>query len=127
MVSGTTVSTGNPHFVIVVDNPDFAADGQAWQSVGQQICFLPDFPFQTNVEFIRVIVGRNEIEIRIFERGVGPTTSSGTGSARIGDRRHCTKFGGIAAHGLRTRRPTDRRVERARDRVVPYRTCIARL
>jgi len=36
-VHGVEVSTGNPHFVIVVDNPDFKVDGQAWQSVGQQI------------------------------------------------------------------------------------------
>jgi diaminopimelate epimerase len=79
-VRGTEVSTGNPHFVIVVDNPEFKVDGQRWQSVGQQICFLPDFPYQTNVEFVRS-VSPNEIEIRIFERGVGPTTSSGTGSS----------------------------------------------
>ena len=79
-VAGVEVSTGNPHFVIVVDNADFKVDGQAWQSVGQQICFLPDFPYQTNVEFLRV-VSPQQIEIRIFERGVGPTTSSGTGSS----------------------------------------------
>jgi diaminopimelate epimerase len=79
-VAGVEVSTGNPHFVIVVDNPAFKVDGQPWQSVGQQICSLPDFPFQTNVEFLRV-VNEREIEIRIFERGVGPTTSSGTGSS----------------------------------------------
>jgi len=79
-VQGVEVSTGNPHFVIVVDNAEFKVDGQSWQSVGQQICFLPDFPYQTNVEFLR-IVSPAEIEIRIFERGVGPTTSSGTGSS----------------------------------------------
>ncbi len=79
-VKGVEVSTGNPHFVIVVDNPEFKVDGQSWQSVGQQICFLPDFPYQTNVEFLRII-SPTEIEIRIFERGVGPTTSSGTGSS----------------------------------------------
>jgi diaminopimelate epimerase len=39
-----------------------------------------DFPQQTNVEFVRILSER-EIEIRIFERGVGPTTSSGTGSS----------------------------------------------
>ncbi|HEY1496985.1 MAG TPA: diaminopimelate epimerase [Candidatus Solibacter sp.] len=79
-VRGVEVSTGNPHFVIVVDNADFTVDGQRWQSIGQQICGHPDFPYQTNVEFVR-IVGRGEIEIRIFERGVGPTTSSGTGTS----------------------------------------------
>jgi diaminopimelate epimerase len=36
-------------------------------------------PQQTNVEFVR-ITARDEIEIRIYERGVGPTSSSGTGT-----------------------------------------------
>ena len=79
-VEGVEVSTGNPHFVVFVDNDAFTVDGQRWQSVGQQICGHPDFPYQTNVEFARVISHR-EIEIRIFERGVGPTTSSGTGTS----------------------------------------------
>jgi diaminopimelate epimerase len=79
-VAGVEVSTGNPHFVIVVDNSKFTVEGQQWQSVGQQICVHPDFPYQTNVEFIR-IVQSNQIEIRIFERGVGPTSSSGTGTS----------------------------------------------
>jgi diaminopimelate epimerase len=79
-VAGVEVSTGNPHFVIVVDNAEFMVDGQRWQSIGQQICAHPDFPYQTNVEFAR-IVSPGEIEIRIFERGVGPTSSSGTGTS----------------------------------------------
>ena len=79
-VRGTEVSTGNPHFVVVVDNDNFAVGGQKWQSIGQQICGHSDFPFQTNVEFVR-IVSPSEIEIRIFERGVGPTASSGTGTS----------------------------------------------
>ena len=79
-VRGTEVSMGNPHFVIVVDNTDFAIGGQSWQSIGQQICTHPDFPRQTNVEFVHVR-NSSEIEIRIFERGVGPTTSSGTGTS----------------------------------------------
>ena len=79
-IPGVEVSTGNPHFVIVVDNAEFTVDGQRWESIGQQICGHPDFPYQTNVEFLR-IVSPGEIEIRIFERGVGPTTSSGTGTS----------------------------------------------
>jgi len=90
-VEGLEVSMGNPHFVIVVDNAEFAVDGQAWQSVGQQICGHPDFPFQTNVEFAR-FVHPEEIEIRIFERGVGPTTSSGTGTS-------ASAVAAIALHG----------------------------
>jgi diaminopimelate epimerase len=79
-VEGVAVSTGNPHFVVFVENTDFSVDGQRWQSIGQQICGHPDFPQQTNVEFVRVL-SPGEIEIRLFERGVGPTTSSGTGTS----------------------------------------------
>jgi diaminopimelate epimerase len=79
-ISGIAISTGNPHFVIVVDSADFSIDGATWQSIGNEICTHPDFPQQTNVEFVR-IVSPSEIEIRIFERGVGPTTSSGTGTS----------------------------------------------
>jgi diaminopimelate epimerase len=90
-VRGVEVSTGNPHFVVVVDNAEFAVDGQRWQSIGQQICGHPDFPHQTNVEFVRML-GAGEIEIRIFERGVGPTTSSGTGTS-------ASATAAIALHG----------------------------
>ncbi len=93
-VAGVEVSTGNPHFVVFVDNTDFKIDGQSWQSVGQQICSLPEFPFQTNVEFVG-IVSPTEIEIRIFERGVGPTTSSGTGSS-------ASATAAIAVHGCQS-------------------------
>jgi len=79
-VVGVSVFTGNPHFVIVVDNADFSVAGKAWQTIGAEICVHPDFPTQTNVEFIRVL-SPEQIEIRIFERGVGPTNSSGTGTS----------------------------------------------
>lgn len=79
-IEGIEVSTGNPHFVIRVENAEFEVAGKSWQSIGEAICFHPGFPQQTNVEFVRV-VSADEIEIRIFERGVGPTTSSGTGSS----------------------------------------------
>ena len=78
-VEGAVVSMGNPHFVILTDNETFRVCEQEWQSVGREICFHPDFPRQTNVEFVHVR-NNGEIEIRIFERGVGPTTSSGTGT-----------------------------------------------
>jgi diaminopimelate epimerase len=90
-VEGIEVSTGNPHFVIVVDNAEFGVDRQRWQSIGQQICGHPDFPHQTNVEFVRMM-NPVEIEIRIFERGVGPTTSSGTGTS-------ASATAAIALHG----------------------------
>jgi diaminopimelate epimerase len=79
-VAGFRVSMGNPHFVVIVDNSDFAVGGRPWQTIGAEICVHPDFPQQTNIEFVRVL-DPDQIEIRIFERGVGPTTSSGTGSS----------------------------------------------
>lgn len=79
-IEGIVVSTGNPHFVIVVESADFSVAGRTWQSIGAEVCVHRDFPQQTNVEFLRVGDG-GEISIRIFERGVGPTTSSGTGTS----------------------------------------------
>ena len=78
-IEGAAVSTGNPHFVIFVEEADFRVKGREWQSIGQEISSHSDFPRQTNVEFVRA-AGPQEIEIRIYERGVGPTTSSGTGT-----------------------------------------------
>jgi len=79
-IAGSTISTGNPHFVIAVESPEFAHAGKSWQAIGDEICTHPDFPNQTNVEFFHV-AGTNQIEIRIWERGVGPTSSSGTGTS----------------------------------------------
>lgn len=78
-VIGVEVNIGNPHFVTLVDNPAFTVEGKSWQNLGAEICTHRDFPHQANVEFVRV-TGEKEIEIRIFERGVGPTSSSGTGT-----------------------------------------------
>ena len=79
-IVGIEVYTGNPHFVVVVSNPDFEVAARPWQNIGAEICGHPDFPHQTNVEFVNIL-SPDLIEIRIFERGVGPTTSSGTGSS----------------------------------------------
>jgi len=71
---GTTVSTGNPHYVVFVD--DFP---EGWQRQAVLIQSQPQFPHGTNVEYAKARTP-NEIEIRLFERGVGETQSSGTGS-----------------------------------------------
>jgi len=71
---GTKVSMGNPHYVIFVEN---FQDG--WQRQAALIGAQPQFPQGTNVEYV-VVRGAHEIEIRLFERGVGETESSGTGS-----------------------------------------------
>jgi diaminopimelate epimerase len=71
---GVPVSMGNPHFVLFVD--EFAP---GWQAEASEIEHHHDFKSGTNVELVRT-VNKGEIEIRIFERGVGETRSSGTGS-----------------------------------------------
>jgi diaminopimelate epimerase len=73
-VSGIPVSMGNPHYVVFVD--EF---GDGWQAEGVRIQQQSAFPHGVNVEFVR-IVDAHSIEVRFFERGVGETQSSGTGS-----------------------------------------------
>lgn len=72
--SGTRLSMGNPQFIVFVDDFDFD-----WRKVGAEIQAQLVFTEGTNVDFVRVI-SVAEIEARFFERGVGETQSSGTGS-----------------------------------------------
>lgn len=74
VVRGIPVSMGNPHFVVFVG--EF---GSGWQAEGAEIGRDPRFVHGVNVEFV-AIRGKQEIEARFFERGVGETQSSGTGS-----------------------------------------------
>ena len=71
----TRVSTGNPHAVIFVDN----ADEYDVHGIGQMIEHHPMFPNRTNVEFATVI-NREEIRMRVWERGSGETLACGTGA-----------------------------------------------
>ena len=71
----TATSMGNPHCSLFVS--DF--ESVDWRRLGSRIETHPAFPDRTNVEFVRVI-GREEIEVRFWERGVGETLASGTGS-----------------------------------------------
>jgi len=75
MFEVTCLSMGNPQCVIFV--PEL--DRVNLSEVGPFIEHHPVFPDRANVEFARVI-SRDEIEIRIWERGAGHTLSSGTGS-----------------------------------------------
>ena len=71
----SVTSMGNPHCTLFVG--DFAAVD--WHGLGREIERNELFPRRTNVEFVKVI-SRREIEVRFWERGVGETASSGTGS-----------------------------------------------
>lgn len=75
MLEVTCLSMGNPQCVIFV--PDL--DRVNLFEIGPLIEHHPIFPDRANVEFAHVI-SRDEIEIRIWERGAGHTLSSGTGS-----------------------------------------------
>lgn len=73
-LTGRKVSMGNPHFVILGEGFP-----EGWQKQAALLASQPTFPQGTNVEFV-IVKGPNAIEIRLFERGVGETQSSGTGS-----------------------------------------------
>jgi len=69
----TAMQIGNPITCMFVN--DF--DALDWRRIGKAIENHPQFPDRTNVVFIRP-VNRTLIELRIWERGVGETTASGT-------------------------------------------------
>jgi diaminopimelate epimerase len=69
------VHVGNPQCTIRVPDPD-ALDLQRY---GPPIERDPAFPNRTNVSFWRPL-GDDTIRARIFERGVGETSASGTGA-----------------------------------------------
>lgn len=75
VLAATVTSMGNPHCSLFVE--DFSS--VPWEDVGREIERSALFPNRTNVEFIRVL-SKTEIEVRYWERGVGKTMSSGTGS-----------------------------------------------
>ena len=79
VVEGAMVNVGNPHYVLFVETDDFSAHGLSWQQLGEKIATSPLFPHGTNVEFVKIL-SPDEIAFRIYERGCGPTTSSGTGT-----------------------------------------------
>jgi diaminopimelate epimerase len=71
---GIPVSMGNPHYVVFV--PEFAED---WRTTAAEIQRSPQFKQGVNVEMV-VVDGKHDVKARFFERGVGETQSSGTGS-----------------------------------------------
>jgi diaminopimelate epimerase len=78
----TALQMGNPNCCLFVDN----FDSLDWRLIGKAIENHPQFPERTNVVFVRVL-DRQTVELRIWERGVGETTASGT----------CSCAGAVAA------------------------------
>ena len=74
----TCVSMGNPHCVTFVDDPysvDLERTGPAFEHHAA-------FPERVNSEFVRVD-GRNELTMRVWERGSGETWACGTGACAV--------------------------------------------
>lgn len=67
------IDVGNPHAVLLVDDPEIVEVG----SIGPRIETDPQFPNGTNVEF--AAVDESGVVMRVWERGVGETTACGTG------------------------------------------------
>jgi diaminopimelate epimerase len=75
-VRATTLGMGNPQCVVLGPLPGAARFNQ----LGPALSTHAMFPAGTNVEFAEV-QAPDTVRIVIWERGVGPTTSSGTGSS----------------------------------------------
>jgi diaminopimelate epimerase len=82
---GDAAGIGNPHIVLLVDDPT-----QVPVTVhGPVIEHDPRFPHRVNVEFVAV-TGPDRVQMRVWERGAGETLSCGTGacaSAAVASRR----------------------------------------
>jgi len=74
----TAVSMGNPHCVIFVPDVEQVPLAEA----GPLIERHPAFPERTNVEFVQVL-NPEEVKMRVWERGAGPTLACGTGACAV--------------------------------------------
>jgi len=73
----TSVSMGNPHTVLYVDDLDFDIS-----VLGKQFETHPLFPESVNTEFV-VKVDRAHLKMRVWERGSGETLACGTGACAV--------------------------------------------
>jgi diaminopimelate epimerase len=74
----TSVSMGNPHCIVFVDE---ITDAQVL-GLGPQVERHPAFPRRTNVEFVRVN-RPDDVTLRVWERGSGETLACGTGACAV--------------------------------------------
>lgn len=74
-VRGFSVSVGNPHFVVFVEDMDTVLP----EKTGPKIEKHPFFPDGVNVEFVQAM-GNNQLRMRVWERGSGVTMACGTGA-----------------------------------------------
>ena len=77
-VEATCVSIGNPHCVIFMDE----LREIDLHEIGPQVENHPRFPKRINVQLARPL-GRNTVEVLIWERGAGATLASGSSSCAV--------------------------------------------
>jgi len=75
-VSCVSVSVGNPHAVIFVDDAEAARVAE----IGPLVETHPRFPGGVNVEFVQILSDRS-LRMRVWERGSGITMACGTGAS----------------------------------------------
>lgn len=73
----TCVSMGNPHAVMFIDEHPIEFDLNKYGSIAEQDTSL--FPDRVNAEFAKII-DRENVEMRVYERGAGETLACGTGA-----------------------------------------------
>ncbi len=71
----SAISMGNPHGVLIVDDVETAPVNTLGPVLETNRCF----PAKANIGFMQLI-SRNEVNLRVFERGVGETMACGTGA-----------------------------------------------
>jgi diaminopimelate epimerase len=76
----TAVSVGNPHAVVV-------GDPGRIRELGPRLEGHPHFPERTNVQVVRVD-GPGKVTARVWERGVGETSASGTSAVAVAAATH---------------------------------------
>ncbi|MEC7988209.1 MAG: diaminopimelate epimerase [Myxococcota bacterium] len=80
-ISLYAVGMGNPHCVSFFPK-EVNLDSLSWREWGAALEIDPRFPNRSNVQFARVI-DPHQIEIRIWERGAGETSASGSSSCAV--------------------------------------------
>jgi diaminopimelate epimerase len=76
---GIPVSVGNPHCVVWRSDEDL--DALPWRRWGALVETHPSFPGRTNVQLARLTP--EGVELRIWERGAGPTSASGSSACAV--------------------------------------------
>jgi diaminopimelate epimerase len=87
-VTAVTLRVGNPQCVVLGEVSQARLHG-----IGQALAVHPHFPEGTNVE-LAAVEAPDRVRILIWERGVGPTESSGTGACAAAVA--AIQFGGAA-------------------------------